>query len=367
MTNFFKINVDTHRVYGLDIIRFYAIFSVVFEHGIDLIYQNPVTDFILLLLRDGVTIFFVLSGFLIGRILIKTLENNRLSFGTILNFWIRRWFRTLPAYFVVLAINIILFLGFRPDKRLVLKYFTFTQNLFSNHPSFFPEAWSLSVEEWFYLTLPIIIGGWMLLTKGKVQKAMVLAALFIYVAVICFKIYRYLHHDFSDIYLSNLYLKNQVSTRLDSLMFGVIGAYLYIYHSKFWVENRNILLIIGLVLLFLPGYSGVFHQNKFYEFILSPIVESLGTLCLLPYFSTLKKSTGPIYQGITYISIISYSMYLFNYSIVRNKIMPYFLGIFGSSVTSFLLFWAFTIVLSHILYKLVELPVMNLRDKVKWG
>ena len=59
-------------------------------------------------LINGVELFFVLSGFLIGGILIKTFQKDN-SFGikTISNFWIRRWFRTLPNYDLILILNII--------------------------------------------------------------------------------------------------------------------------------------------------------------------------------------------------------------------------------------------------------------------
>ena len=108
---------------------------------------------------DGVSIFFVLSGFLIGGILIKLLKENILNSKLIITFWVRRWFRTLPNYFLILIILILLDSIYNENFSFYSykRYFLFSQNLFSKHPGFFPEAWSLSVEEWFYLLIPIII------------------------------------------------------------------------------------------------------------------------------------------------------------------------------------------------------------------
>ena len=70
-------------------------------------------DFINHISIDGVSIFFVLSGFLIGGILIKVLETEPATFKTLFNFWIRRWFRTLPNYLFILLILIFFYGAFR--------------------------------------------------------------------------------------------------------------------------------------------------------------------------------------------------------------------------------------------------------------
>jgi peptidoglycan/LPS O-acetylase OafA/YrhL len=152
------------RIFGLDILRACAIMFVVVGHG-KYLYPSTTPKIIsktisLIFGYDGVSIFFVLSGFLIGGILIKTLEKKRGEKKVLLNFWIRRWLRTLPPYFLILIILLILNLlfteGFHFSKRFPLNFFTFTQNLFYRHPNFFPEAWSLSIEEWFYLLKLVI-------------------------------------------------------------------------------------------------------------------------------------------------------------------------------------------------------------------
>ncbi|MFM2201235.1 MAG: hypothetical protein RL040_435, partial [Bacteroidota bacterium] len=141
------------RVIGLDILRSIAILTVVLEHGEYLLPKrfHSIYGRINFIHIDGVSIFFVLSGFLIGGILIKTIHKTDFTKQDLLQFWIRRWFRTLPNYLLILLIVLAArLLIFRDFGEFNYTYFIFLQNAFSAHPAFFAEAWSLSVEEWFY-------------------------------------------------------------------------------------------------------------------------------------------------------------------------------------------------------------------------
>ena len=106
--NIFKLNSDYNkRVFGLDLMRALAILFVVIGHGGHLL-EKANTNFPWIKLIDGVELFFVLSGFLIGGIIIKEFQNNG-TFGIkqIFHFWKRRWFRTLPNHYLILILNII--------------------------------------------------------------------------------------------------------------------------------------------------------------------------------------------------------------------------------------------------------------------
>jgi len=119
------------RAYGLDLLRAIAIVLVVVEHGNYLI-EMALPGFPYVSLIDGVELFFVLSGFLIGSILIKTLVNHDgLNSKLIFEFWKRRWLRTLPAYYVVLILNIFVvkFGIIKGDiHQFNYSFFVFTQN-----------------------------------------------------------------------------------------------------------------------------------------------------------------------------------------------------------------------------------------------
>ena len=370
MKNLLKIGLDPGRIYGLDILRACAILFVVLAHGnpfLPIAAANVVNYFVF----DGVSIFFVLSGFLIGGILIKILENTVASKKTLLDFWIRRWFRTLPAYFLVLTIVAVMsFLMAKSfDGSVVWKYYIFSQNLFTEHPLFFEEAWSLSIEEWFYLTVPTIIFSLIAFLKFTPRKSVLLTALFIILIVTGFRFFRYMTIPVNDAEQFNLIFRKQVSMRLDSLMYGVIGAYVSYYAKEKWLRAKKSLLIIGLLLFALSNYiaSHVFELYGLYFSVFHCSVTSLATLSLLPFLSDYKKGAGFFYRAITYISLISYSLYLLNLSLIGNFVYKFPIERFISdgnvvSVVKYIMYWVLNIVFSALLYKYFEVPMTKLRD-----
>ena len=99
-------NNETTRVFGLDIFRATAIILVVLGHGSYLLNNTRFNGFPYIKMIDGVDLFFVLSGFLIGSILLKEI-NSKEYFGikALTKFWKRRWLRTLPNYYLILLAN----------------------------------------------------------------------------------------------------------------------------------------------------------------------------------------------------------------------------------------------------------------------
>jgi peptidoglycan/LPS O-acetylase OafA/YrhL len=373
MFKLFKIEIDNSRIFGLDILRALAIMFVVIEHGSYLLPEKlgRISDFFVF---DGVTIFFVLSGFLIGGILIKLIDKNGFNFSVLKTFWIRRWYRTLPNYFLILIALCILNLLFRDDFTLksVIRYFIFSQNLFQIHPSFFPEAWSLSVEEWFYLIFPILI-FFTFLFKRSYKKSLLYLALLIIVFITSFRFYRFSHIDVNGISDWDLIFRKQVITRLDSLMLGVVGAYISYFYKSFWIKFKTQLMFIGILIFItskfiLPHFTSIVG---IYSCVFSFTLISIGTLCVLPYLSELKTGNGLLFKPITYISLISYSMYLLNLSIVQYWIIE---NIPSNKITNngylivisnYSIYWLLVIGLSILVYKYYEIPMTSLRERFK--
>lgn len=160
------------RNIGLDLVRAIAILMVLISHTRHILHSNSELfgeNLWRLSIGGyyGVELFFVLSGFLIGRILIQNLNNKKggntkFVKTTLIWFWIRRWFRTLPLYFLMLIVNCVLYYYLHDCNNIIeipinWRHFVFLQNYDTAALSFFPEAWSLSVEEWFYLLVPVIL------------------------------------------------------------------------------------------------------------------------------------------------------------------------------------------------------------------
>jgi len=378
--NLLKIDTNSNRIYGLDILRAFAILIVVIGHSKHFL-PKPFEYLITYVHYDGVSLFFVLSGFLIGNILIKILECKEKNISVLFDFWKRRWLRTLPAYFIVLSVLALASFCSSDntiDRAILFRFYVFCQNLFYPHPNFFNEAWSLSVEEWFYLLIPIILFVSTGLIKTKPKKAIIQTAVCIIVIVTLFRVYRYLNMDLTTMLEWDTWYRKQVFTRLDSLMFGVLGAYFYFYYKENWIKHKNILIRIGLILFITAIILNTFAKMQivnpvgFYNSVFSFTLVSLSILLMLPYLNEWKSGGGIIFKTLTYISLISYSMYLLNLTPIIRGVFDhidwsYFvtIGVNKWFVGGFryILFWMVTIILSILSYKYIELPFMKLRDK----
>jgi len=360
--------ISGERIYGLDILRAFAILFVIVEHASNLL-KEETAQFQKSMILDGVSIFFVLSGFLIGGILIKLLETKKPEPRLLMNFWSRRWLRTLPAYFTVLILLIIYQYAVTPEFKLsdFSSYFFFLQNFNSPHPNFFGEAWSLSIEEWFYVFIPILLFLLVGLIKIPPKKAIMACAISLIILTICYRYVKFVNVPVNSFNDWDEFFRKQVLTRLDALMFGVIGAYLSFYYKEFWVKNRLIFLFLGIAILIIDN---VITKNSLfgvglYSCVFSFSVSALGTLLVLPYLSGLKSGSGILFRFITSISLISYSLYLVNLSLVQVVIFTSLnLNTELGDLLIYTAYWILTFVLATLLYRLVETPFMDLRKKL---
>jgi peptidoglycan/LPS O-acetylase OafA/YrhL len=100
------------RNIGLDYLRALAISIVLFNHALIGFYFEPsILKFEGLIAAISASTvlsiewLFILSGFLIGNMMIRSFEKNQNWFSAARDFWLRRWFRTIPNYYLFLAIN----------------------------------------------------------------------------------------------------------------------------------------------------------------------------------------------------------------------------------------------------------------------
>ncbi len=151
------------RSLGLDVVRACAIALVMVSHGADVFaafWGARPPAWLSLAGVFGVELFFVLSGFLIGELLLRIAAAGGGLRGWAV-FMLRRWMRTLPLYYVAVALMLVLWRPLGPRWSHLLLYGTLTQNLFWPMPAdnWFGVSWSLAVEEWFYLlfSLPTLL------------------------------------------------------------------------------------------------------------------------------------------------------------------------------------------------------------------
>ena len=129
---------------------------------------------------EGVTLFFLLSGFLITTLLLREHEDTgRISLDA---FYVRRAFRIFPLYFFVLAVHYVFIVRAgigenAPQLKAAMPYYlTYTNEWSPQSPSTpFEQSWTLGIEEKYYLVWPLLIG--VLLHRSLRTRLTVVAAL----------------------------------------------------------------------------------------------------------------------------------------------------------------------------------------------
>lgn len=224
-----------HRDAGLDAVRSVAIWLVMINHAIVNLAIPDRTGYEAVIWGTGsvgVEIFFCLSGFLIGRILFD-IESVGLSPALVGRFLARRWLRTLPLYYCFLGIMICLW----PVAAATLpRFLLLTQNLTAPiaQPSYFPQSWSLTVEEISYVALPLLALGL------KRTRAPVIAAVSVLIlASLGYRLTFGAAMPFSDLRTVDL-------ARLDAIAYGLLAAGLERHARGF--GRRHWLLIAAAAL-----------------------------------------------------------------------------------------------------------------------
>jgi peptidoglycan/LPS O-acetylase OafA/YrhL/lysophospholipase L1-like esterase len=135
------------RSASLDFLRGGAAFAVAIPHYLTA--NAPFQPFAEAFAIAGVEVFFVLSGFVLApQIVDWVVDRPWRNLGV---FLVRRWMRTIPPY--VVALIVIAVLTGNLMSADFVRYLFYVENFFSsaNHVDFYPVAWSLAVEEWFYV------------------------------------------------------------------------------------------------------------------------------------------------------------------------------------------------------------------------
>lgn len=368
-----KILEDKNRIFGLDLVRFFAITFVLIAHAIS-VFLIPYTQNAFLrgvlgrvfsypLGFFGVEIFFVLSGYLIGTIIIKKIVQNK-TLKELFNFYIRRWFRTLPLYFLVVFL-----LLFNPyvNSNFSWKSLVFLQNFSQSALEFNPVSWSLAVEEWFYLLIPFLFFILFKINKKREDRFFVIVCSSIVILSIIARVfYVGLNNPSFD-----FGIRRHIFLRLDSLTIGILFAgvkYYYSYIYDFFQKNKIRLFVISSLCLIATYLFIILHsqfeldESFFARVFLTSIISFI---CGFLLFSIENfKFSNKISKVITFVSIISYGLYL-----IHLSVFSLFQNIFKAEhLLSSLLVMIFslfiTFIFSYTLYKYYEFPLMNLRDRL---
>jgi peptidoglycan/LPS O-acetylase OafA/YrhL len=361
-----KLIAAPTRLFGLDTLRAFAVLIVMLYHltifGELPSRLLPVTYFGWM----GVDLFFVLSGFLIGQQALKPyLTGQRFS---IPEFYRRRAFRILPAYLAVLALYFLV-PGWREAPRLapLWKFLTFTMNIgFSFDRRAFSHAWSLCVEEYFYLVLPLLVA--LLMRRPSARKTIaVLASVILFgIALRAFLITHYPDEVFPRIYYPTY-------TRLDGLLTGVALAIVRTFRPAWWqslMQRGHTLFLTGIVCV--GGVLWMFRNQDLgddtgpamWGVILGFPLLALG-LGLITASSVSKNGVLARLKipGAETIATLAFSLYL-THKAVGHLVMQHFPKITASQGPESWLLYAGTCLLAAlVLHVAVERPFLRLRDR----
>jgi len=251
-------------------------------------------------------------------------------------------------------------------------YFVFLQNGFSKMSTFFPESWSLSVEEWAYIVLPfsLLLFSIFFKPKAKSQSFLMINLLLIALFVV-FKILYHFKTPVTTLDEWNVSLKSVMIYRLDAIFTGVLCAWVSLNFENLWAKFKlPSAMMGGLIMMFMyfgMGILGVLPEKcpLVWNVIYLPLA-SLSIAFFVPWFSQLEISNRIIKRPIEFISKISYSIYLLHYSVIMQLLML-FVDREKTSLLQLHLITAFylatVVLMSYIFYRFYEKPMMDLRDK----
>lgn len=362
------------RLHGLDTLRAAAILWVMPYH-----LANHLPDGLQSFAHTGwmgVDLFFVLSGYLIGAQMFRPyLRGGTLA---VADFYRRRAYRILPVFFVVLALYV-----FVPAWREVpgmqpwWQFATFTENFLIDyrHNQAFSHAWSLCVEEHFYLLLPALVI--VLMRRPAAWKAFAsLGAVLVFgVAVRWFVLLHGLrplgaeHDGFVVTYLETMYYPTYV--RLDGLLAGVALAAMRAFRPGWWAmlaRRGHSLALSGVGLAVLAGwlfadrFRSVDGRALWGDLIGYPVLGIGFALLAASAMSQNGFLARVRVPGARIISALAFSLYLTHKEAVhllltafpdlpdgRYSLMPVYLGA--------------CLCVAAVLYYGVERPCLRLRER----
>ncbi len=368
---------STPYLYELECLRGVAILMVFAFHAYGISLGTEMREHSILMSyivsgNSGVTLFFVLSGFLLSLPWLNFLQGNTASVPNILNFYRSRFLRIIPLYYLAILVSVLatgkVAVG---ASAAVFSFIGF---------DIFPYSvvwWTLATEVQFYLLLPVLFMAW---SHSRLTRAVLLLAF-------CVWAYSYitlvLFNGLPPESMKYFYTKSLFG-RFPAFLIGILAAALYLkLKSQAGLDkHKNSLKYVSLVMsigfIFVLGVvlqksaiMGDAEAEKFWH--IRHVYEALLWAALMLTL-ILGKPIGSIVltnRAMAITGKISYSLYLVHVPILFYVIYPVknSLGVSEYSASPYLYVYALlslfaSLVLAICTYKLIELPFLNLKHKL---
>ncbi len=334
------------REIELDFIRGLAVLLVLDGHATGFLYRIgfPVDAGAL-----GVSMFFVLSGFLVGGILVREWSTR----GRIdaRRFLIRRGLKIWPQYYCFLII--LLLTGHRTVRNLL-------GNLLNlqNYMGGVAHTWSLAVEEHAYLLLTLVF---VLAGRWNISKQTLLYGLLL-VAIACGVFRGIMRVHGADVFEATQY-------RIDGILWGLVLALLFeVYPERFrQLQRQRWLWFAGLILL--PSVIYLARSLHFLDMFRSDLLNLFGISSLMLLYRgnarTAAREPGRIYRVVAWVGLYSYGIYLWHVSVfaplaavmvrMHLRVPAVVYGLIGATLGG---------LLGIVATEVIELPTLRLRDRL---
>lgn len=315
-----------------------------------------------------VEIFFVLSGLLVGKSLILAVTDAHPG-KMLRKFYVNRLVRTLPVYYLLLLLTAVVY-----HTPVPISCFFFLHNYFGDAVYFLPQAWSLSVEAWFYFLVPpvLLVLVRVFSRRFSQEKAVFYAIALLYLIPLVLRILTVLLKSPEW----DLGIRKQPHLRLDAVMLGVFFAAGKRYAGERYLRlARNPLTLVvslggiaGLAVYYCRSLlNGLLDVSCFWKVSLFTLLPLL--CCLLAVY----LENAPALQAIAdtlparfvcRVGTWGYGIYL-SHMLIFQQVSRYFVGAsFSESWLGFLLAISLAIAAGAALYWAVELPMNQLRDRI---
>jgi len=350
----------------LDGLRFFAILGVLIAHWL----QSTISiDFLKdLHYGSGVTLFFVISGFLITTILFDFNDKNRASgernIHSIKSFYARRTLRIFPIYY--LTIILLFLLNFQDSRILFPWLISYTTNikmaLVNNYIGSFTHFWSLAVEEQFYLFWAFF----MVFIPRKYLKITIL------ISILFSLLLKYYYSFFTPYWMAANAL---VLCNMYSLGSGALIAWYFRYKPAYFekIKTKKIkIIVLVLILVYLTVFAVCPKEfsAKFNVFADPYLAIIYALIVFLAVKASFKGFAKKILENrvVVYLGKISYGLYIYHlfipplFYLFLNNLFKIHTTDFGY----FLIFLVLNISLASLTWFFFEKPILGLKRYFKY-
>ena len=306
--------------------------------------------------KEGVNLFFTLSGFLVGGLLLK--QYAKVGRIDARRFVIRRIFKIWPAYYVLILFHVCA--GRHPTSTFLVQNLTHMQNYLG---SSITQTWSLAVEEHFYLFLPALL---LLVTMLKLRANAILAILLSICAIVLAA--RCVVVSKGDLDAAFFYTQY----RIDSLLFGVILAAVYWMKPELYrrmASHKKTLIVLVLALV---AWLVLATKNVPLDESIGYTIQALGFCALIvltiEYSHTLREAW--LFRAVAWIGVYSYGIYLWHSlalapgDMLIHKFEAWHVPAIAAWAPVLIAQFVIAIVIGYVTTRAIEFPFLRIRDAI---